>query len=281
MSEGTIADALRSLPRPLALIFPGGGALGAHQVGSARALFEAGVVPDLLVGVSAGSVNASFLAWHPGAAGTHVLEAMWLSVRRRDLLPVHPTRIALALTGRRTSLVDSVYGERFLRRHLGRRSIEDAPIPLAVIATDLETGYPVVLRTGDLASAVVASSSFPGVYPPVHRDGRWLVDGGVVADVPLDITADMGAASAIVVAVPPLAPSAPPRSPINILLRASTWGSEAHGRTTLRRPPPELAVVSVPSAANPTTTFQLGSPTGLIAAGYDTTSAWLAEQRVI
>ena len=281
MNGHTAAAAIHALPRPLALIFPGGGALGAYQVGAARALFEAGVVPDLLVGVSAGSVNASFLAWHPGVEGTRVLEAMWLSVRRRDLLPVHPTHIVLALTGRRSSLVDSVHGERFLRRHLGRRLVEQAPTPLAVIATDLETGAPVVIRTGDLASAVVASSSFPGVYPPVRRDGRWLIDGGVVADIPLDLTADMGAASAVVIAVPPLAPSPPPRTPINILLRASTWGAEAHGRTTLRRPPASLAVIEVPSGPNPTTTFQLGGPGELIAAGHHATSTWLSGPWVI
>jgi NTE family protein len=269
------AAAVQALPRPLAFVFPGGGALGAYQVGVVRALYEAGVTPDLLVGVSAGSVNASFLAWHPGVAGTYVLEDMWLSVRRRDLLPMQPARIALALGGRRASLVDSVHGERFLRRHLGRRLIEQAPIPLAIIATDLETGEPVVLRTGDLASAVVASSSFPGVYPPVQRDGRWLIDGGVVADIPLDLTAAMGAASAVIISVPPLSPSPAPRSPLNILLRASTWGTEAHGRTTLRRPPVGLAVIDIPSEPNPTTTFALGGPAELIEAGYSAASSWL------
>jgi NTE family protein len=266
---------IQALPRPLAFVFTGGGALGAYQVGVVRALYEAGVAPDLLIGVSAGSVNASFLAWHPGVAGTHVLEDMWRNVRRRDLLPMHPTRVALALTGRRNSFVDSVHGERFLRRHLGRRLIERAPTPLAIVATDLESGQSVLIRTGDLASAVVASSSFPGVYPPVQRDGRWLIDGGVVADIPLDLTIEVGAAAAVVISVPPLSPSPVPRSPLNILLRASTWGIEAHGRTALSRPPVGLAVVSIPAQPNPTTTFSLGDPGALIEAGSATASTWL------
>ena len=97
-----------------------------------------------------------------------------------------------------------------------------------------------------MVSAVVASAAFPGVYSPVERDGLLLMDGGVVADVPLDITAALGAASAVVLSVPALAEGLPRLRAIDLLFRASTFGVEAHGRTTLARPPAELSTVEIP-----------------------------------
>ena len=75
------------------------------------------------------------------------------------------------------------HGAAFLRRHLGDRQLEHAPTRLALVATDLATGEAVPLLRGNTARAVLASSAFPGVYPPVELDGRMLIDGGVVADV--------------------------------------------------------------------------------------------------
>lgn len=77
---------------------------------------------------------------------------------------------------------------------------------------------------------MLASSAFPSVYPPVEIDGHTLVDGGVVADVPLDICAALGAANALVLSIPPLAAGPIPRRAIDILIRASSIGVEAHGR---------------------------------------------------
>ena len=131
---------LHALPRPLAFVLPGGGVLGAYQVGVLRALAEHGVTADLLVGVSAGSLNAASAAWSPGLDGLDALERAWRSVRRRDLLRVHPGRLALAFTGRRASFLDSRHGEAWIRRTLGEWRIEDAPIRLAVVATDVTTG---------------------------------------------------------------------------------------------------------------------------------------------
>ena len=185
-------ESLRLLPRPLAFVLPGGGALGAYQVGVLRALTEHEVTADLLVGVSAGSLNAAFVAWSAGLDRLAALEQVWRSVRRRDLLRVHPGRLALAFTGRRESFLDSRRGAEWVRRTLGERQIEDAPTRLAVVATDVTTGRAVALTQGDVVSAVLGSAAFPGVYPPVWRDGRWLMDGGVVADVPLDLTVRSG-----------------------------------------------------------------------------------------
>jgi len=269
-------ERLHDLPRPLAFVLPGGGALGAWQVGILKALTEQHVRPDLLIGVSAGAVNASLFAWNGDLDGLRRLEHIWRTIRRRDLMRMHPGRIALAVSGRRPSFLDNRHGEAFLRRHLGHRQIEDAPIALALVATDLATGRPVTLTRGDATSAVVASSAFPGVYPPVIRDGRTLIDGGVVADVPLDIAVELGARSAVVISVPALAAGDPPTRAIDILFRASTWGVEAHGRTTLARPPEGLQVVEIPTPESMITTFSVGRTAQTIDDAHRHTSLWLA-----
>ncbi|MDO8362550.1 MAG: patatin-like phospholipase family protein [Actinomycetota bacterium] len=268
---------IAELPRPLAFVLPGGGALGAYQVGVLKALAEAGVTPDLMVGVSAGAVNAALYTWNHGADGAHRMEAVWRGIRRRDLLRLHPGRLAMAFAGRHPSFLDNRHGHAFLRRNFGHRLVEDAPIRLALVATDLSTGEAVALTSGSVATAVLASTAFPGVYPPVAIDGRMLIDGGVVADIPLEITAALGARSALVLAVPPLATVGdPPTRAIEILFRASTLGVEAHGRTILRRPPPGLMVAEISAPPSSLTTFDVGRSAGVIDIGYAAAAEWLA-----
>jgi NTE family protein len=222
-------------------------------------------------------VNASLFAWHHGVDGARRMETIWRSIRRRDLLRVHPGRVAMAIVGRHPSLLDNRHGHQFLRRHLGGRLIEQAPIRLAIVATDLSTGEAVAITSGETVTAVLASTAFPGVYPPVHIDGRTFIDGGVVADIPLDLAVSLGAATAIVMSVPPLAPDPPPTRPIDILLRASSLGVEAHGRTVLRRPPAGLRVVELPAPPSPVTTFSVAQAAAMIDVGHATTVAWLRE----
>ncbi len=268
-------DVLHALPRPLAFVLPGGGALAAYQVGVLDALTSAGLQPDRLIGVSAGAMNASLYAWASDADGVRHIEQIWTFVKRRDLLRVHPGRLALALAGRRSSFLDNRHGTAFLRKHLGERRIEHAPIPLTIIATDLATGRPVTLNSGDVVSAIVASSAFPGVFPPMEIDGRTLIDGGVVADVPLDAAIDLGVASAIVVTVPPLAPTPVPQHPVSVVLRSSTWGVEAHGRTVVAHPPDGLQVIEIPSQPSTITTFNVGAAATSIGEARRFTEAWL------
>jgi NTE family protein len=271
-------DVLRSLPRPLAYILPGGGALAAYQVGVLDALTASGLQPDRLIGVSAGAMNAALFAWSSDMDGVRRLERLWANVKRRDLLRVHPGRLALALAGKRRSFLDNRHGIAFLRKHLGARLIEHAPIPLTIIATDLATGRPFILESGDVVSAIVASSAFPGVFPPVEFDGHTLIDGGVVADVPLDVAAELGIASVIVITVPPLAATSVPHHPLGVLLRSSTWGVEAHGRTVVARPPDGLQVIEIPTQPSSVTTFDVGSAAATIEDARVFTEAWLRSE---
>ncbi len=271
-------DTLQSLPRPLAYVLPGGGALAAYQVGVLDALTAAGLRPDRLIGVSAGSMNAALFAWSSDMDGVRRLERLWSTVRRRDMLRMHPGRMALALAGKRASFLDNRHGIAFLRKHFGARLIEHAPIPLTIIATDLSTGRPFMLQSGDVVSAIAASSAFPGVFPPVELDGHMLIDGGVVADVPLDVAAELGVASAIVITVPPLAPGPVPQHPVAVVLRSSTWGVEAHGRTVVARPPDGMNVVEIPTRPSSITTFDVRSAAATIEDARSFTEAWLRSE---
>ena len=269
-------EQIRALPRPLAFVLPGGGALGSYQVGVLTALAEADVHPDLLVGVSAGAVNAAISAWNPGLDGTARLAHIWRTIKRRDLMRLRVGRVAMALAGRHPSFLDNFHGHRFLRSQLGARRLEHAPIRVALVATDLSTGEAVALTSGEAAQAVLASSAFPGVFPPVTIDGRTFIDGGVVADMPLDLTLQLGAASALVLNVPWLAEGAPPHRALDILFRASSLGVEAHARTVLRRPPPGLVVVEIPAPQSDVTTFEVGRSAHMLDDGRTHTAAWLA-----
>jgi NTE family protein len=268
-------EELAALPRPLAFVMPGGGALGSYQVGVLGSLIDAGVRPDMLIGVSAGSVNASLLAWNHGREGVRRVEEIWRTIRRRDLMRYQPHRLALAVAGRHPSFLDNRHGAQFLRHHLGGRLLEHAPIRLVIVATDLSTGEAVALTEGDTVTAVLASTAFPGVYPPVHFQGHTLIDGGVVADVPLDIAVEQGAASVLVLSVPSLTSGEPPKTALDILFRASTLGVEAHGRSLLRRPPPGLTVVEIPAPPSELTTFDVGRSAVMIDAARAATDSWL------
>lgn len=164
------------------------------------------------IGVSAGAVNAALFAWNATLTGTAQLEQIWRSIRRRDLLRVQPGRTTMAAVGRRPSFFDSRPGETLLRRHLGRRLIEHSPVPLAIVATNLHDGRPVAMTDGDAASAVVASCSFPAIYPPMRRGDQWLIDSGVVA----------------------LASGTPRFRAIDLLFRASTFGATTFAIGTTR-----------------------------------------------
>jgi NTE family protein len=177
-----------------AFVLSGGGSLGAIQVGMLQALAERGVTPDLLVGTSAGALNAVFVAAHGTApAALDLLASTWRELRRDDIFPVRAPQMMLALAGTRDALCSGHGLERLVRRHVGFARLEDAPIPVHLVATDLLSGEEVLLSEGDAVSAVLASSAIPAVLPPVRRDGRTLVDGGLADNAAISQAVTLGA----------------------------------------------------------------------------------------
>src|SRR3954470_8817030 len=157
------------------------------------ALDDAGVTPDLIVGTSAGALNAAYVAARTWPGATSGLDAIWTGISRGDVFPLSVRRVLRAARGRSDHAVPSIGLEALVRRHLSYELIEDAAVALAVVATDVMTGREVVLRSGSVVEAVMASAALPGVFPPVSVDGRMLIDGGLVNHTPVTVAAELGA----------------------------------------------------------------------------------------
>lgn len=189
---------MTSQPRT-AFVLTGGGSLGAVQVGMMRALLERRIRPDLLVGASAGALNAAYVAGRGfDEAALSALTAVWRRLRRRDVFPFDPSRHLLALAGARPSLCASDSLRRLIVAQLTYDDLESARIPVHIVATDVLSGRDVVLETGDAASAVLASASIPAVFPAVQREGILLFDGGVANNAPISHAVARGAERVVV-----------------------------------------------------------------------------------
>lgn len=165
----------------LGLALGGGAVLGFAHIGLLGALEEAGIDVDCVAGTSAGAIVAALHAFGVPPA------------RSRELLAPLTWRKVSHLTHTSLGLLSNQPIADLLREELGDVRIEQASIPLAVVAADIHTGEAVVLREGPLARAVRASMSIPGIYAPVAIGDRLLVDGGIVANVPVRALTELGA----------------------------------------------------------------------------------------
>ncbi|MEW6683339.1 MAG: patatin-like phospholipase family protein [Nitrospirota bacterium] len=179
----------------IAFVLSGGASLGAVQVGMLRALDEHGIRPDLIVGTSVGALNGAFIAGRREAGAVDHLAGIWRSLRRKDVFPIGPIQGALGYYGFRNSLVRPNALTRLIRQHVALSRLEDAVVPLHVVATEVRTGAAVLLSRGDAAEAILASTAVPAVFPPVRIDGRDLMDGGVSDNTPISHAVGLGAKS--------------------------------------------------------------------------------------
>lgn len=170
-------------PRPprIGLALGGGAARGFAHIGVIQVLEEAGIKPQLVVGTSAGSLVAALYA--SGRSGAELAS-----------LALHMDESALtdwSFPGRGVIRGEAL--ARYVREQLGGRSIEQMKLPLGIVATDLDSGQPILFQRGDPGMAVRASSAVPAVFQPVRIGGREYVDGGLVAPVPVQFARQMGA----------------------------------------------------------------------------------------
>ena len=202
--------ALKS-PKPprIGLALGGGAARGFAHIGVIQVLEEAGIRPDLVVGTSAGSlVAALYAAGRTGAELARVALAMDESAITDWSFP-----------GRGMIRGDAL--ARYVRDQTGGRTIEQLPLPLGIVATDLDSGLAMLFQRGDVGLAVRASSAVPAVFQPVAIGGREYVDGGLVSPVPVRFARQMGAELVIAVDI-----SSPPDGnatgdPFKMLLQRS------------------------------------------------------------
>jgi NTE family protein len=187
----------RDLPRPLGFVFSGGSSLGALHAGMLRAVQEAGLAPDVLVGTSAGALNAAFMGGGFTAARVAELAEIWRSIKTADVFAGLGWWSAVrALLGWGT-LASPARLRAIADRHLPAKHA-DLVIPTTLVAADHATGSAVLLNGGDLRSNVMASAAIPGVFPPVMNGEQTLLDGGVVAHVPILPAKDLGCRTMVV-----------------------------------------------------------------------------------
>lgn len=177
-----------------AFVLTGGGSLGAVHVGMLEALYERGIAPDMIIGTSVGAVNGAYIASRPQTVATaRSLGEVWLGLRRTHVFPTDFVAGFLGFAGRRSHFVSNKALRQLIGDHVEHADLADYPIPLRVVATDALTGEEVMLSRGDAVEAVLASAAIPGVFPPVERGDRLLVDGGVSNYAPISHALDLGA----------------------------------------------------------------------------------------
>lgn len=173
------------LRRGIGLALGSGGARGFAHLGVLRALREAGVTPCCIAGTSMGAVVGAFAAaGRERELAAYVLALDWPRIARYGDV-VWPLRHGGLLKG-------NVFRDELARR-IGRETFGQLDLPFAAVATDVETGERVVMDEGDLPLAIRASASIPGLFAPVRRRGRWLIDGAFTDPIPVAEARALGA----------------------------------------------------------------------------------------
>ncbi len=281
--------------KPLVLALGGGGMRGAAHFGALLALEEAGVPIAGIAGVSSGAIVAMMHALEPlevrlageshrkievlGRRGYAELEYLFHPQAVRNSIPERLKALAswervirggvfgaglVNPEALRSSLIALVGGARF----------EDARLPLAFLAVDLISAEPVVLRHGSMLEAALASSAIPGVFPPVQLDGRLLVDGHVLENVPVSVARDL-IPGAVVLAVDVSDESAAPSSPktaLEVILRAAHVSRDALRKQSVVKADLVLSIGDVPGGA-----FEYGRGQAMFDAGVERMRVLLPE----
>jgi NTE family protein len=191
-------------PKRIGLVMGGGAARGVAHVGVLQALEEHGIYPSVIAGTSVGALVGGLYAAGVSSLrlATLVREIKWLDLVSVRLPTVNWTELARTIP---MGLVDLDKMIEWIDHVLGGPvDIDQLNLPYAAVATDLLTGEIVVMNEGRLAEAVRASCSVPGVFTPYHRNGRLLVDGVVVNNLPVSVAQDLGADYVIAVDLLPL-----------------------------------------------------------------------------
>jgi len=211
-SAPAVAEVVVPPPKPMrpprvALALGGGAARGFAHIGVIEVLEENGIHPDIVTGTSAGSLVAAM--YSSGYTGKE-LEKIALNMDESALTD-------WAFPGRGLIRGDAL--ARYVRAEVGNRSFDQMKIPLGIVATDLDSGKPIVFRRGDVGTAVRASSAVPAVFEPVKIGTHEYVDGGLTSPVPVRAARDMGADVIIAVDISQLPDGGDTSNALHMLLQ--------------------------------------------------------------
>ncbi len=180
-----------------AFVLGGGGLLGAHEVGMLRALAEAGIRPDLVVGTSIGAVNGAFVAADPDGAADRLTD-LWRGESLRVVFSETLLGRAVQLVRSGTHLHAIEPLRKLLADKLPASDFADLRLPFQCVAASIEDATAQWFTDGRLVPAVMASCAVPGLLPPVEIDGRHYFDGGLVDSIPVGRAVSLGATTVYV-----------------------------------------------------------------------------------
>jgi NTE family protein len=252
----------------VAFVLSGGGNQSVAQVGMLRALMERDIVPDVIIGCSAGAFNGATIAAAPSLRGVERLEAIWTALRGDDVFPGGRLSRAWNLLTRDDHLFSNQGLRDIFLRGDTPASFAELVIPLRVVATDLDTGEEVVFASGPLQPALLASAALPGIYPPIRHAGRTLLDGAVVDTVPLwhalagrvDRIYLMNVAGDLI--------DRPLRSPIDVAVRAFAISRKQRFELEVRNVPESVELVQLPAPPDDRELFDFSGARALIDSAY-------------
>jgi NTE family protein len=240
LGEKPAPPMLAPAPVKIGLALGGGAARGFAHIGVIKALEAQGIVPDIVVGTSAGAVVGAL--YSSGLSGFE-LQKIALDMDEGQLgdwsMPDRGVFKGEAL-------------QNFVNRAVANRSLEKLPRTFAVVATDLKSGESALFRTGNTGMAVRASSAVPGVFQPVSINGRDYVDGGLVSPIPVRAARSLGANFVIAVDISVNPRDARTSSTVDVLLQTFA----IMGRSISRYETTEADIVIRPITAElPATDF--------------------------
>jgi len=169
--------------KKVALVLGGGGARGFAHVGVIRELESAGIPIDMIVGVSVGSLIGAMYA---DVGDSFELEWKAFKIEKKEIFDFKVFNI-------KDSLVKGEAIKQYIDKNIKTKRIQDMKVSLAIVATDIKTGRPVIFQSGSVKDAVRTSASVPGVFPPVPYGNKLLVDGGVLGNLAPSVAKKMGA----------------------------------------------------------------------------------------
>jgi NTE family protein len=178
----------------IGIVLSGGGARGLAHIGVLKVMREAGVPIDVLTGTSVGALVG---ALYCSGMSVEKIEDMAGDIGWSDLTNISNTSIIeLVVAGK---LLSTENLEKYIAQNIGGKQFHELPVKFACTATDLKTGEEITFREGDVSSAVRASATIPGLFGPVEYSHRYLVDGGLVDNIPSELAKSLGADIIIVV----------------------------------------------------------------------------------
>lgn len=166
---------------------------GAAHLGVLSVLEREGIRPDIVVGTSVGAIVGAGVA---GGVSVAEMLGYFKAARWQD--------IARPSWGSKLSMLDTDPLGALLERIVEAQAFDQLALPFAAVASDILTGTTYVFTEGSLRQALVASSAVPGLFEPIRRDGRLLVDGGITDNLPIDVARDLGATHVIAIDIMPL-----------------------------------------------------------------------------